>query len=142
MATFFGATKRHHHKRKGATVVEFAFVAPVLFLIVFGIIEFGRLLMVQQVLTNASREGARRAITESATSTEVEQLVNNYLTGGRVSGATVTVSPASLDSLDLGDPVTVSVSVPFDNVSWLPTPWFLSGRTLSAQSVMQAERLQ
>lgn len=36
-------------------------VAPVLFLFVFGIIEIGRMLMVRQALTNAAREGCRKA---------------------------------------------------------------------------------
>jgi Flp pilus assembly protein TadG len=53
-------------------VVEFAVVAPLLFLLIFGMIEFGRMVMVQQILTNASREGARRGILEQSTATEVE----------------------------------------------------------------------
>ncbi len=39
--------------------MEFAVVAPVFLLLVFGMIEYGRMVMVQQVITNASREGAR-----------------------------------------------------------------------------------
>ncbi len=42
--------------RRGAAAVEFAIVAPVFFLLVFGMIEYGRMVMVQQVITNASRE--------------------------------------------------------------------------------------
>jgi hypothetical protein len=38
-------------KRCAATLVEFAFVAPILFVIVFGIIEFSRGLMVGQLLS-------------------------------------------------------------------------------------------
>ncbi len=53
--------------RRGAAVVEFAVVAPVFFLLVFGMIEFGRAIMVQQILTNASREGARVAVLDSPT---------------------------------------------------------------------------
>ena len=49
-------------KKRGAAVVEFAIVAPLFILLVFGMIEFGRMVMVQQVLTNASREGARLAV--------------------------------------------------------------------------------
>ena len=50
--------------RRGATIVEFALVAPLLFLVVIGMVEFGRMVMVQQILTNASREGARQGILE------------------------------------------------------------------------------
>jgi Flp pilus assembly protein TadG len=131
---------RSRSRRRGAAVVEFAFVAPVFFLLVFGMIEYGRMLMVQQVLTNGSREGARRAILEQSTSSEVQTVVENYLKSNSVSGATVTVSPSNLSSAGMGDPVTVSVSVPFTSVSWLPSPWFLKNTTLFAQSVMNAER--
>jgi len=47
---------------KGAAAVEFAILLPFLAVLVFGIIEFGLLLYNQQVITNASREGARAAI--------------------------------------------------------------------------------
>ena len=134
--------RRRGGANRGAAVVEFAVVSPVLFLVIFGIIEFGRLFMVQQVLTNASREGARRAILEQSTSTEVETVVTDYLASSRLESAAVTVDPANIESLVFGDPVTVSVSVPFDEVSWVPSPWFLGGRTLSAQTIMRAERPQ
>ena len=130
---------RRSRKRRGAAVVEFAVVSPVLILLIFGILEFGRLAMVQQVLTNASREGARRAILEQTTSSEIQSVVNDYLTTASISGATVTVSPSSLNSAGFGDPVTVRVSVPFEQVSWIP-PWFLGGQTLTAETLMRAER--
>ena len=37
------------------------------FMLVFGMIEFGRAIMVEQILTNAAREGARVAVLDSAT---------------------------------------------------------------------------
>lgn len=129
-------------RRRGAALVEFAIVAPVFFLIILGIVEFGRMLMVQQILTNASREGARRAIVEGVTQSEVETQVNNYLSNASISGATVTVNPGDLSNLGFGDNVTVSVTVPYDTISWTGSPWFLGGKTLGASTVMQAERLQ
>jgi Flp pilus assembly protein TadG len=47
---------------KGVSAVEFALLAPFLFVLTFGIIEFGILLFDKAVITNASREGARAAI--------------------------------------------------------------------------------
>jgi Flp pilus assembly protein TadG len=129
-------------ERRGATAVEFAIIAPLFILLVLGVIEFGRGMMVKQIITNAAREGARRAIIENVTEAEVKQVVNAYLTGASVGGATVTVTPATLNTLGLGDPVTVQVSVPFNSVSWSPAPWFLKGRTLSESTTMRAERLQ
>src|SRR5687767_15081283 len=62
--------------RRGAAVVEFAMVAPLLFLLIFGLIEFGRVVMVQQVLTNGAREGARVGVLDDATKTDVQNTVN------------------------------------------------------------------
>ncbi|SDP37601.1 TadE-like protein [Arthrobacter sp. ok909] len=44
---------------RGAVAVEFALLAPVLILLLFGITEFGRAYNVQISLSNAAREGAR-----------------------------------------------------------------------------------
>ncbi len=128
--------------RSGAAAVEFAVVAPVLFLLIFGMIEFGRMVMVQQVLTNASREGARIAVLDGATTSDVTTAVQNYLAGASVSGATITVTPNPPSSAGYGEPVTVTVSVGFNQVSWLPAPMFLGGRQLTATSVMRRETVQ
>jgi Flp pilus assembly protein TadG len=44
---------------RGAAAVEFALLLPVLLLIVFGIIDFGRALNAQVTITQAAREGSR-----------------------------------------------------------------------------------
>ena len=59
--------------RWGVAATEFAIVAPVFLLLVIGILELGRALMVQQVLINASRVGARQAITLGATTARCKQ---------------------------------------------------------------------
>ena len=120
--------------------MEFALIAPLLFLLIFGMIEFGRAVMVQQILTNASREGARRAILEQTTLSEVETIVGDYLTDTSIPGASVSVSPNPLSSVGFGDPVTVTCSIPYAQVTWLPTPAFFGGKTLTGRSVMRAER--
>src|SRR5512146_3002210 len=50
------------NREKGASAVEFALILPVLMAILFGIIEFGFILYDKAIVTNASREGARRGI--------------------------------------------------------------------------------
>ena len=126
-------------KRWGAAAVEFAVVAPVFFLLVFGMIEYGRMVMVEQVITNASREGARVGVLDGSQTSDVTTAVSNYLTSAKISGATTTVNPSPPSSAGYGNPVTVTVSVPFSSVSWLPHPWFLGGTTLTATSVMRRE---
>ncbi|NQU24217.1 MAG: pilus assembly protein [Candidatus Nealsonbacteria bacterium] len=134
--------RRRRRRRRGAFLVEFAVVAPVFFLLVFGMLEFGRMVMVQQILTNASREGARRAVLEQSTKADVENTIAVFLDNQSVSGATVTVTPDPLTSVGFGDPVSVVVSVPYSQVSWLPTPGFLGAKQLTAQSVMCGERAE
>ena len=46
-------------RQRGATLVEMALVMSLLFMLVFGIMEFGRLFNVYHTMTNAAREGAR-----------------------------------------------------------------------------------
>jgi Flp pilus assembly protein TadG len=124
--------------RRGVAVTEFAIVAPLFFLLIIGFLEFGRALMVQQVLINASRVGARQASTASATTTEVETAVQDYAAGVTVSPVTVTVSPNPYTA-NPGTAITVTTSVPFSEVSWMASPWFLGGKTLTASSQMRKE---
>ena len=124
--------------RRGAAVTEFAIIAPLFFLLIVGFIEFGRALMVQQVLINASRVGARQAITTGATTAEVQTAVQEYAAGVAVTGVTVNVSPNPA-SATAGTAITVTTSVGFGNVSWIPSPWFLGGKTLTANSQMRKE---
>src|SRR5512141_953817 len=47
---------------QGTTMAEFALISAVFFMIIFGIIEFGRLLYTHNALTDAARRGARYAV--------------------------------------------------------------------------------
>jgi hypothetical protein len=111
-------------------------------------IEFGRAIMVQQVLTNASREGARVAVLDSATPTAsvVKNKVVDYMKNGGIPAATtdmVTITPTEPTTAGYGAPVTVTVQISFDKVSWLPSTWFISGsRPLTASTVMRRETVQ
>jgi Flp pilus assembly protein TadG len=53
-------------RRAGATTVEFAFVAVLLFLMLFGIFEYGRFLFVYHLTTNAARDAARFAVVRTS----------------------------------------------------------------------------
>jgi len=46
------------HRRRGAAAVEMALVLPIFFTVVLGIIEFGRAMMVSQLMATSAREGA------------------------------------------------------------------------------------
>lgn len=128
--------------RRGAAAVEFAIIAPLFFMVVFGMIEFGRMVMVQQIITNGSREGARMAVLDGTTTGEVDAAVATYLQNASIAGAAVTVNPDPPSSAGYGEPVTVTVSVAFDQVSWLPSPMFLGGSNMTATTVMRRETVQ
>ena len=130
--------KRRRRDRKGASAVEFAVMAPIFALFVFGIIEFGRTMMVQQVLVNSSRVGARLASMPNQTTSSVVSAAEEYAEGASVTGVNVTVTPDP-STVTAGDLITVNVSVPFDQVSWLPSAWFMGGRQLESESVMRRE---
>lgn len=99
--------------------------------------------MVQQILTNASREGARIAVLDGTTGAEVLTTVDHYLQSARVGGADVTVDPTEPSTAGYGEPVTVSVTVPFGQVSWLPSSFFGNSDTeLTAATVMRRETVQ
>jgi len=56
-------TRRHSRAgSRGQALSEFALIAPLFFLLLFGIIEAGRFVFYYEVLSNATREGARYAI--------------------------------------------------------------------------------
>lgn len=94
----------------GQALTEFALVAPLFFLLVFAIIDFGRYVYYVQILNNAAREGARYAIVHGSGSLApsgppqpstvsvdpsgelVKAVVRNYAIGviGNTSALTVT----------------------------------------------------
>jgi Flp pilus assembly protein TadG len=57
----FSGQRRLARSERGTAVVEFALIAPLLFLLVFGIIEFGRILNSYNQLTQLAGQGARAA---------------------------------------------------------------------------------
>jgi len=139
---------RGRNPQKGAALVEFALVLPLLLVVVFGIIEFGLLLFNQQVLTNASREGARFGIVMDAprkTADEIGAVVTGYCAAHLVTFGTATPPATVVDPLDtsgssFGDNLRVTVTYPY---GFLVLPNFvatLAGvQTLRAEAVMKYE---
>jgi Flp pilus assembly protein TadG len=68
---------------RGAELIEFALILPMLLLIMLGIVDFGFMFQRYEVLTNAAREGARIAVLPGYTTEDVEARVCAYVeTGG------------------------------------------------------------
>ncbi|HKG61684.1 MAG TPA: TadE/TadG family type IV pilus assembly protein [Pyrinomonadaceae bacterium] len=66
---------------RGTTIAEFAVISAVFFMIIFGIIEFGRLLYTHNALTDAARRGARYAVLHHETTAD-EACVKNIVVYG------------------------------------------------------------
>jgi Flp pilus assembly protein TadG len=132
-------------RRRGAAVVEFAIVAPVLIMLLLGMIEFGRVMMAMELLNNAARNGARAAVLSGSTTSSVQDAVTQTLTGTSVTGASTPVikvngsSSTDLSAALAGDQISVTVSVTTSNVSWLPNALFLGNKTLTTTVVMRHE---
>jgi Flp pilus assembly protein TadG len=121
-------------------VMEFAVVAPFFLLLIFSMFEFGRLMMINQILTDAAREGARRAVLEGATVEGVQARVQSLMQDCRLDNATVDVAPTNLDELWVGDEVSVTVQVKYAEHSWISQVWAAGNPTMTATSTMRVER--
>jgi Flp pilus assembly protein TadG len=138
-----GAKSQRVARRSGTAAVEMAFVAPILFALIFGSIDFGRAMMVANLLTNTCREGARLATLPGTAYSDVTTQINSQLTAQGISqtGMTTTVALNGTTVTDLstaktGDSIKVSLTLPYDNVSYMPTSWFMKGKNLGGQAVM------
>ncbi len=99
-------------RERGAMLVEFALIAPVLFLILFGIIEFGLVLNNFNSLRQGVRDGAREAVVGDVSSTPCGDLVG--VTGaGATSPLTLSLLCDAKESIGIGDRNRVRVKVRF-----------------------------
>ena len=121
--------RRHRNLRRGAAAVELAATLPVLLILLLGIWEVGRFAHVNQLLSNAAREGARLAATGQATDDQVKIAVCQYLktaglpdyTADRddyVTIGNVTNPGVGAQNATTLDDLRVTVSVPSKDVRW------------------------
>jgi Flp pilus assembly protein TadG len=123
------------HDERGATLVEFALVVPVVLLLVLACVDFARAANAYLVITNASREAARYASAHPGQVSKAQ--LRSYLADR--------VAPLDLAAIGINDPVyapppisdtrwsssspapwsvTVEVSYTWDNATWLIGSFF------------------
>src|SRR5262245_60642408 len=127
-------------RRRGVAIVEFAFILPILVVVLLGVWEIGRMIQVQQVLKNAAREGARVAaqgfiINDAGAPTEihantgspnVEATVRNYPREAGINTDGLQVRFSFVGTTRVSEPYQgvkgqafrVEVKLPFNNVRW------------------------
>ncbi|MBN2373061.1 pilus assembly protein [bacterium] len=137
--------KKRCGPEKGAAAVEFAIILPLMVILVFGIIEFGLILYNQQVITNASREGARAGIVSQSPRLDdasIRNIVNQYALNRLITfGASNTpVTTITRTGFNFQDDLTVTVTY---NYGFLVVPNFITSLpnslNLTARTVMKYE---
>ena len=128
---------RSRRGQLGQSLAEFAMVAPIFLIIVFGIVDFSLGLKAWLTVTNASREGAR-VLVLGQTCTQVTTASKDVAKG--LAGVNVAITPSDCQGA-AGDPMTVSVSYTYNAVT--PLGRFvtrLSGPiTMTSTSTMRHE---
>ena len=104
---------------RGQSLVEFSLSALMLVLVMFGIFEMSRMLLVYTTVSNAARAGARYAIVHGAhsnspaTSASITTVVKNYLSAAPVNTSIATITASGYGGLP-GTTVIVNVTYPYD----------------------------
>ena len=141
--------KTKTHSRRGATLVEAAFVTVALLSLLLGTLDLGIAVLRYNMLSEAARTGARMAIVHGSDATEmttwnkpgaetaIQAALVPLLAGSGMTTFDVSVTyeqSAGVDAVTPGRPVTVAVSH-----NWVPIVSFLFGSTpvpLTANSRM------
>jgi Flp pilus assembly protein TadG len=125
---------------EGAAAVEFAIVAPLLLLLVFGLIEFGLWLSQYEVMASAAREGARVAAVRGSCTTggagDCDVTSDIYVAVTRAASPYTITGPVNEDvqcsDANIGQPVTVSWTQNFTSLNLLTfLPFLPSSRQMT-----------
>jgi Flp pilus assembly protein TadG len=139
-------------QRPGIAAVEMALMTPVLFAFVFGIIELSRLGMVAQSLTNAAREGCRVAVLPNDTTSDVQSRLNASLSPFGITPGTISavdtdpgtqgvwITPSNWATAPGGTAITLTIRFPFTQVSWIPSPFYLTSAVITGSATLSSER--
>ncbi|MEO8326829.1 MAG: TadE/TadG family type IV pilus assembly protein [Nitrospirota bacterium] len=100
---------------RGSTAIEFALILPILATLVFGAIDFGRMLWFKEVLVNATRVGARQGTLFSSANgqAEIQSAVSASLAAGGVDPSGLSVVANGVGSPQ-GQPLNVVATIPWN----------------------------
>ena len=136
--SIFKRTRRTANKRWGATAVEFAFVAPVLFAVIFAAFEFSRLAMMRSLAQSAAYEACRHSIVEGSTTDEAIEEANRVLARLGTKEAIVTINNGVAITPTTPE-VHVLVEIPMEKNMFLYTSFF-TDKYVSAEITLKTER--
>lgn len=145
-----GLLRALRRDQRGTAVVEFALVAPILFLLVFGILDFGRALNYYNQLTQLSGQGARAAAVSNnpdgtaASGLSIQNmLATQYASGGLQNGVKVCISNGTTGSASAGNEPTPGQAVKVTSTytfNFVPLISAAVGRGTITLTATQSER--
>ncbi|MGQ0848910.1 MAG: TadE/TadG family type IV pilus assembly protein [Actinomycetota bacterium] len=103
---------------RGANLVEFAILAPLLILLLFGIIEFGWLFGQYNDVRHGAREGARFAAVDAGDTNAVRDSICTAMEGLSAGMSSIVIDLT--DSATVGTQSTVTVTATITSLSGLP----------------------
>jgi Flp pilus assembly protein TadG len=139
------STESRLRRERGAAAVEFAILLPLFIMFVWGAIEFGLAFYTKEILTNATREGARAGIVQQIpklTQAQIQTIVQTYVAsaGLQTSGRLNTVAAGAGGAFPTALTVTSTYQYPaFPIVSMITAGVVLEQATLTASTVMRHE---
>ena len=125
--------------KKGQALVELALIVPILLLLVFGVVEYGRIFAAYLTVANGSREGARIA-TVGGTNTDIITAVKFRTDAMNLDNTKVviTITPNSA-SRTRGNSVTVEVTYPVPMYDPFFTTIVGANYTVKGKTIMRVE---
>jgi Flp pilus assembly protein TadG len=126
-------------QRFGAAAVEFAVVLPVIVLLLLGAVEFGRAVMVQHTLQEAAQAGCRLYASPDTDMDDADAIVSAALAKADITEFEIQYDPtAKAQITSTMQPVTVTVSVNYSDVSWV-SAGHLRDSTITGRCTMPGE---
>ena len=121
----------------GQALVEMALVLPLFFLLLFGVIEMGRVGYAYITVSNAAREGGRIA-TIGGTDLAINSSINNAAVSLDPASLTITITPLQ-SQRQSGQAVTIQVTYPVQLIIPLISNVIPNPVIVSASIIMRLE---
>lgn len=120
----------YRESEQGAAAVEFALLAPVLIMLLFGIMEFGRAYNTQLTLTNAAREGVRVMAIDNnkATARTATKAAASSLYPALQDSNIVFLASDGTDSCSATKQITVTVNYTLSTMTGIAGPFSMKGK--------------
>ena len=122
--------------RRGALTVEMALTLPILLVVVFACLEFGRMNMIRNSAKNAAYKAARSAIIPGAQAGSAQTVARNLMQAIGVSNANITISPANITNTTPSVTVTIVTSL---NGNLFFAPMFLANKSITTTCTLNRE---